>query len=95
MRRKLLFCALALLLAYSGYAWYVGLAFTAGIPTQDMDWNNDGKVDTREKLQAWYAVRVNKTHQGVRECNTFYWRGSKDAAPIRVDCKTTFGASSD
>ncbi len=94
-RRKLLFAALALLLAYSGYAWYVGLAFTAGIATRDMDWNDDGKVDTREKLQSWYAVVVRTTREGARECNTFHWRGQQDAEPIRVDCKTRFGKPSD
>ena len=95
LRRKALFLALALLLAFSGYAWYVGLAFTAGIASSDMDWNSDGEVTTREMLQGWYAVTVRKTHEGARECNTFYWRGKEDAQPIRVDCKTTFSQPSD
>jgi hypothetical protein len=90
MRRKVLFLGLALLLAFSGYAWSVGLAFTAGIKTSDMDWNSDGEVSTREMLQSWYAVTVRKTLEGARECNTFYWRGQENGPPIRVDCRTTF-----
>src|SRR3546814_989431 len=61
LRRKLLFGMLALLVLYSGYAWYTGLAFTAGIETQDMDWNGDGRVSTQETLQSWYAVTVRTT----------------------------------
>jgi hypothetical protein len=90
MRRKVLFLALALLLAFSGYAWYVGLAFTAGIGTSDMDWNNDGQVTIREMLQSWSDVTVRATREGMRECNSFYWRGQEQGPPIRVDCKTTF-----
>jgi hypothetical protein len=95
LRRKLLFLALALMLAFSGYAWHVGLAFTAGIGTRDMDWNSDGHVSTQEALQSWYAVTVRKTRQGARECNTYYWRGSESGQPIRVDCRTTFQPPSD
>src|SRR3546814_2168485 len=87
LRRKLLFGMLALLVLYSGYAWYAGLAFTAGIETQDMDWNGDGSVSTQETLQSWYAVTVRSTKEGARECNAFYWRGQENGEPIRVDCK--------
>jgi hypothetical protein len=90
LRRKLLFLMLALLVAFSGYAWYAGLAFTAGIATTDMDWDNDGRVTSREMLQSWYAVTVRRTHEGARECNSFHWRGREGEAPIRVDCRTTF-----
>jgi hypothetical protein len=90
MRRKLLFAALAVLVLYSGYAWYAGLAFTAGIETKDMDWNGDGSVSTQETLQSWYAVTVRSTREGRRACNSFYWRGHEDGQPIRVDCRTTF-----
>jgi hypothetical protein len=90
MRRKLLFAALALLVLYSGYAWYAGLAFTAGIETKDMDWNGDGSVSTQETLQSWYAVTVHSIREGRRACNSFYWRGHEDGQPIRVDCRTTF-----
>src|SRR3546814_3759312 len=85
LRRKLLFDMLALLVLYSGYAWYTGLAFTAGIETQDMDWNGDGRVSTQETLQSWYAVTVRTTKEGARECNAFYWRGQENGEPIRVD----------
>ncbi len=95
LRRKLLFGALALLVLYSGYAWYAGLAFTVGIQTQDMDWNGDGKVTEREMLQSWYAVTVRTTQEGVRRCSNFYWRGKEDGEPIRVDCKTTFEEQAD
>src|SRR3546814_8672065 len=77
LRRKLLFGMLALLVLYSGYAWYTGLAFTAGIETQDMDWNGDGRVSTQETLQSWYAVTVRTTKEGARECNAFYCRGDR------------------
>jgi hypothetical protein len=95
LRRKALFLLLALLVAYSGYAWHAGLAFTAGIETADMDWDADGQVTTREMLQSWYAVSVRTTHDGPRACNSFYWRGDEAGLPIRVDCKTTFKKSED
>lgn len=95
LRRKLLFGGLALLVLYSGYAWHAGLAFTAGIETQDMDWNGDGRVSTRETLQSWYAVTVRTTKEGARECHSFHWRGQEEAEPIRVDCKTTFEEQAD
>lgn len=94
-RRRFLFAALALLLLYSGYAWHAGLAFTAGIGTQDMDWDGDGEVTTRETLQSWYAVTVRTRHEGPRECHSFYWRGREDGEPIRVDCRTTFDAKAE
>jgi hypothetical protein len=95
LRRKLLFGALALLVLYSGYAWHAGLAFTAGIETQAMDWNGDGSVSTQEALQSWYAVTVRSTREGRRECHNFYWRGQEDGQPIRVDCRTTFSGQDD
>ncbi len=94
-RRKLLFALIALLLLYAGYAWYAGLAFTAGIGSQDMDWDGDGRVTTREALQSWYAVTVRTTREGARECKSFFWRGREDGEPIRVDCKTTFPEKND
>ncbi|MDN5780970.1 MAG: EF-hand domain-containing protein [Luteimonas sp.] len=95
LRRKLLFGALALLVLYSGYAWHAGLAFTAGIATQDMDWNGDGSVSTHEAMQSWYAVTVRNTREGKRECHSFFWRGQEDGQPIRVDCRTTFSEKDD
>jgi len=93
LRRKVLFGALALLVLYSGWAWHAGLAFTAGIATEDMDWNGDGQVSTQETLQSWYAVTVRSTREGRRHCNSFYWRGREAGEPIRVDCRTSFGES--
>ncbi|GAA3932946.1 EF-hand domain-containing protein [Luteimonas lutimaris] len=93
LRRKVLFGALALLVLYSGWAWHAGLAFTAGIAAEDMDWNGDGRVSTQETLQSWYAVTVRSRREGHRHCNSFYWRGHEDGEPIRVDCRTSFGES--
>jgi len=86
--RRKLFLGLALVFAaYVAYAFYIGLAFTAGVESKDMDWNNDGTVTQDEMLQAWYAVTVKKTKEGNRECSAFAWRGSGES--IRVDCRTT------
>lgn len=90
-RRKLLFTLLALALAYLGYAWYAGLAFTAGIDEKDMDWDADGEVTSREIVQSMYAVTVRTTHQGPRTCRSFYWRGRESGDPISVTCKTRVG----
>src|SRR3546814_13836383 len=95
LRRKLLFGMLALLVLYSGYAWYAGLAFTAGIETQDMDWNGDGSVSTQETLQSWYAVTVRSTKEGARGCNAFYWRGTENGEPNRFACTTPFEKPAD
>ena len=86
-RRRLFLGLLAVLAIYLAYAFYAGMAFTAGIETKDMDWNNDGTVSQDEMLQSWYAVTVKKTKEGNRECSEFAWRGSGVA--IRVDCRTT------
>lgn len=90
-RRRLFVGLLILIAAYVGYASYVGLAFTAGVPNEDMDWNGDGVVTKDEILQSWYAVTVKKTKEGNRECSAFAWRASGES--IRVDCKTTMGGS--
>src|SRR3546814_19940609 len=89
LRRKLLFGMLALLVLYSGYAWYTGLAFTAGIEPQDMEWHGDRRVSTLETLQSWYAVTVRTTKEGAHECNAFYWRDQENRGPDRVEGKTT------
>ncbi len=90
-RRRLFVGLLIVIAAYVGYSSYVGMAFTAGIPNEDMDWNGDGVVGKDEILQSWYAVTVKKTKEGNRECSAFAWRGSGES--IRVDCKTTMGDS--
>lgn len=87
LRRKIFVGLLLLLVAYAGYASYVGMAFISGIPNTEMDWNGDGTVTPTEIGQAWYAVTVKATREGNRECKAFYWRGSGEA--IRVDCRTT------
>ncbi|MGH8033073.1 MAG: EF-hand domain-containing protein [Luteimonas sp.] len=89
VRRRLLFALLALLAAYAAFAWQAGLAFTAGAPTKDMDWNDDGIVSSREILQAWYAVSVRTTTDGPRTCRAYHWRGREGGDPIRVACVTT------
>jgi hypothetical protein len=91
-RRRFLFVLIALMLLYAGYAWYAGLAFTAGIGTQDMDWDGDGRVTTQETLQSWYAITVRTTREGARVCHSFYRRGQEAGEPIRVDCRTSFDA---
>lgn len=85
-RRKIFVGLLALVVAYAGYAHYAGLAFMAGIPNSDMDWNGDGTVTATEIAQAWYAVTVKQTRDGRRECKQFHWRSSGQS--IRVDCRT-------
>lgn len=87
MRRKIFVGLLLLLVAYAGYASYVGMAFISGIPNTEMDWNADGTVTPTEIGQAWYAVTVKATREGNRECKAFYWRSSGEA--FRVDCRTT------
>ncbi len=86
-RRKVVAGLLVLLVAYLGYAFYVGLAFTTGIPNSDMDWDGNGVVTGNEIAQSWYAVAVTKTREGRRECSEFHWRSSGES--IRVDCRTT------
>lgn len=86
-RRKVLAGLLALLVVYLGYAFYAGLAFTAGIPNSEMDWDGDGIVTGKEIAQSWYAVAVTKTREGRRECSEFHWRSSGES--IRVACRTT------
>ena len=51
-----------------------------------MDWNGDGSTSMHEMLQSLYAVTVDTTQEGARECRAFHWRGSADT--LRVDCRT-------
>jgi hypothetical protein len=85
-RRKLLLGFVAILLAAVGYLHFTGAAGTSGIPSKDMDWDGDGTVTEQEILQAFYAVVVEKTSVGPRECRAYEWRA--DGRSIRVDCKT-------
>ena len=87
LRRKVAAGLLLLVVAYIAYGYFVGMAFTAGIPTSDMDWDGDGIVTGNEVAQAWHAVVVEKTLEGQRECKAFSWRRSGES--IRVDCRTT------
>ncbi len=90
-RRRLLFALLALVIAYIAFAYQQGLAFTVDAPTQDMDWDDDGIVSTREIGQAWYAVTARLTTQGARTCRSYYWRGRESGDPIKVACRTELG----
>ena len=86
-RRRGLAAAVALLLA--GVAWlhFTGTAGISGMAVRDMDWNGDGQVTQSEILQSFYAVTVQKTENGARQCSAYAWR--KTGEPIRVDCRTT------
>ncbi len=86
-RRKALLVFFALLLAVLAYLHFTGAAGTSGISNEDMDWNGDGKVTETEIMQAFYAVVVEKTTEGRRECRSYTWRS--DGTSIRVDCRTT------
>lgn len=85
-RRKALLGLVVIALAVIGWLQYIGAAGISGIPTKDMDWNADGTVTQQEILQSFYAVVVKKTHEGQRECSSYYWR--KDQVSIRVECRT-------
>lgn len=85
-RRKVLLGFVGLLLGAVAYLHFTGAAGTSGIPSKDMDWNGDGAATEQEILQAFYAVVVEKTSEGPRECRAYAWRGNGQS--IRVDCKT-------
>ncbi len=86
LRRKVMLGFVAVLLAAVAYLHFTGAAGTSGIPSEDMDWDGDGTVTEQEILQAFYAVVVEKTSEGPRECRAYAWRA--DGKSIRVDCKT-------
>ncbi|WP_242111027.1 EF-hand domain-containing protein [Luteimonas aquatica] len=90
-RRKFWFAACGVLLAYAAWAWYAGLAFSAGTRVEEMDWNGDGAVSTEEMLQSAYAVGVRTMQQGARTCRSFYWIGKGEKQPFRVSCRTEVG----
>lgn len=87
-RRKVLLGFVAVLLAAVAWLHFTGAAGTHGISSEDMDWNGDGTVTESEIAEAFYAVVVEQTQQGPRQCNAFAWRGSGET--IRMDCKTVF-----
>jgi hypothetical protein len=87
-RRRLWWIVCVVLVAYAGWAWYVGVAFTAGVQPKEMDWNGDGNVSNLEMLQSAYAVGARTTQQGTRTCRTFYWIGKGEKDPFRVSCRT-------
>ena len=86
MRRRILLGVVAVILAGLGWLHFTGAAGTRGMALRDMDWNADGKASMDEWLQSIYAVVVDKTVDGPRECSTYAWRS--DRRTIRVDCKT-------
>ena len=85
-RRKALLGLVVIALSLVGWLQYVGAAGISGMPTKDMDWNADGTVTQQEIMQAFYAVGVEKTQEGLRECSEYFWRDGKRG--IRVDCRT-------
>jgi hypothetical protein len=92
LRRKVLLGFVAVLFAVVAYLHFTGAAGTSGIPSKDMDWNGDGTVTEQEILQAFYAVVVEKTSEGPRECRAYAWRANGQS--IRVDCKTVLQTES-
>ncbi|WP_454831986.1 EF-hand domain-containing protein [Pseudoxanthomonas wuyuanensis] len=88
LRRKILIGFVVALLATVAYLHFTGAAGTSGIPSEEMDWDGDGTVTEQEIMQAFYAVVVEKSSEGNRECRAYAWR--TDNRPIRLDCKTTF-----
>ena len=86
MRRRVLLGVVAVILAGLSWLHFTGAAGTRGMALREMDWNSDGKAGMDEWLQSIYAVVVDKTVDGPRECSTYAWRS--DRRTIRVDCKT-------
>ncbi|MFC3551033.1 hypothetical protein ACFOLC_08375 [Lysobacter cavernae] len=93
LRRKFLLGFVVLLLGAIAWLHFTGAAGTSGIASQDMDWDGDGAVTRHEVLQSLYAVVVEKTTQGQRECRAYTWR--RDGGTIRVDCRTTPASAAD
>ena len=90
-RRKALLGLVVIALVLVGWLQYVGAAGISGMATKDMDWNADGTVTQQEIMQAFYAVGVEKTQEGLRECSEYFWR--EDRRGIRVDCRTNVAPS--
>jgi len=90
-RRKALLTLVLLMLVLLAWAWHEGIAVTRGITLEQMDWNNDGHLSQTEFLQAFYAVKVDDTVQGQRQCRIFSWRSNGE--PLRSDCLTVLKAS--
>ena len=77
MRRRILLGVVAVILAGLGWLHFTGAAGTRGMALRDMDWNADGKAGMDEWLQSIYAVVVDKTVDGPRECSTYAWRSDR------------------
>jgi hypothetical protein len=86
-RRKALLGLVLVLLAVVAWLHFTGAAATRGLERKQMDWDNNGQVTMSEMLQSLYAVKVEITHEGPRECRAYSWRGSTET--LRVDCRTT------
>jgi hypothetical protein len=86
-RRKALLGLVLVLLAIVAWLHFTGSAATRGLERKQMDWDNNGQVTMSEMLQSLYAVKVEITHEGARECRAYSWRGSTET--LRVDCRTT------
>lgn len=92
-RRKILLGAVLVGSAWLIYAWSAGIAITQGVDEQDLDWNGDGQVSREEVLQAFYAVVIEHSTEGNRQCRSFRWKRSGEE--FRVDCKTVFDSSTE
>jgi hypothetical protein len=90
-RRKVLLGLVLVLLAVVAWLHFTGAAATRGLERKQMDWDNDGQVTMTEMLQSLYAVKVEITREGQRECRAYSWRGSTET--LRVDCRTTMQAA--
>jgi len=90
-RRKALLALIVLALVFVAWAWHEGIAVTRGIALEQMDWNDDGHVSQTEFFQAFYAVKVQDTVQGTRQCRVFSWRSS--GTEFRRDCLTVLKTS--
>ena len=89
-RRRALLAVMFLLLAWLGWSWWAGMAITAGLEKEQMDWDGDRVVTGTELWQAVHSVVVVDSQEGARHCRQFSWRRSGEV--IRVDCRTQLDA---
>ncbi|MEO6517439.1 MAG: EF-hand domain-containing protein [Pseudoxanthomonas sp.] len=86
-RRMALLGLVLIALGVVGWLQYIGAAGISGMATKDMDWDQDVSVTQAEILQSFHSVSVKQSHEGRRECSSYYWRA--DQRLIRMDCRTS------
>ncbi len=86
-RRMALLGLVLIALGVVGWLQYIGAAGISGMATKDMDWDQDGSVTQAEIFQSFHSVSVEQTHEGRRQCSSYYWRA--DQRLIRMDCRTS------